>query len=193
MKNIICAGALLLTCLVLVMPAQATLETDEVTGSATGLTMFGPPTAPVVFDFDPEFTGTLDIGGADPINFDLYFNINDDFLDIFIEHDQSGSLRIIPDFTVTFSDLDYVGFPTFVLTDVTSEYDTHGAGQGLTVSFTDDSVQLSFVGFEVPESRQLGLNLIFEEEEPTTPVPEPTSLTLLMLGAVGLALKRKFS
>ena len=192
MKNHIYSGALLLVCLVLALPAQATLEGDEIDGSATGLTTFGPGTATVVFGFDPEFTGTLDIGGNDPINYNLNFLFNDDFLTIFIEHDLSGSLRTVPDFTVTFSDLDYVGFPTYVLTDVTSAYDTHGAGEGMTVGFTDDSISLSFVGFEVPESRELGLNLIFEEDNPTTPVPEPASLTLLMLGATGLALKRKF-
>jgi hypothetical protein len=146
----------------------------------------------VTFDFIPEFVGTLEIGGNDPINFNLNFLFNDDYLTIFIEHGISGSLRTMPDFTVTFSDLDYVGFPTYVLADVTSDYDTQGTGEGLSVSFTDDSIELSFVGFEVNESRELGLNLIFEEDNPTNPIPEPTSLTLFALGAAGLALKRKF-
>jgi hypothetical protein len=95
-------------------------------------------------------------------------------------------------FTVTFSDLDYVGFPTYVLTDVSSAYDTLGGGAGLSVSFTDDSFELSFTNFEVTESRELGLDLVFEEDDPVTPIPEPASLTLLAMGAAGLALKRRF-
>jgi len=192
LKNFIFPGAIIVACLALALPARATLEGDEIDGSASGLSSFTPTTAAVAFDFFPEFTGTLDIGGSDPINYNLSFFFDDDFLYFFIEHDLSGSLQTIPGFTVTFSDLDYMGFPTYILTDVTSAYDTHGTGEGLAVNFGDDTIELSFVGFEVPESRELGFDLVFGEDDPTTPVPEPTSFTLLALGAAGLALKRKF-
>jgi len=185
-------GAALLLCLALAAPARATLEADQVVGSSTGLTTFNAGPETITFDFDPEFVGTLDIAGSAPVNFDLSFFFADDFLTVFIEHDLSGSTQFMTDFTVTFSDLDYVGFPTYVLSDVTSAYDTLGGGAGLSVSFTDDSFELTFTNFEVTESRELGLDLVFEEDDPVTPVPEPASLTLLALGAAGLALKRKY-
>ncbi len=193
MKNHIGMGAALLLCLALAAPARATLEADQIVGSSTGLTTFNAGPETITFDFDPEFTGTLDIDGANPVNYDLSFFFTDDFLTIFIEHDLSGSTQFMTNFTVTFSDLDYVGFPTYVLTDVSSAYDTLGGGAGLSVSFTDDSFELSFTNFEIPESRELGLDLVFEEGDPSTPVSEPASLTLLAMGAAGLALKRKFS
>ena len=193
MKNHIGMGAALLLCLALATPARATLEADQIVGSSTGLTTFSAGPETITFDFDPEFTGTLDIDGANPVNYDLSFFFSDDFLTIFIEHDLSGSTQFMTNFTVTFSDLDYVGFPTYVLTDVSSAYDTLGGGAGLSVNFTDDSFELTFTNFEVTESREIGLELVFEEGDPSTPVPEPTSLTLLAMGAAGLALKRKFS
>ena len=192
MKNPIGMGAALLLCLALAAPARATLEADQIVGSSTGLTTFNAGPETITFDFDPEFVGTLDIDGANPVNYDLSFFFSDDFLTIFIEHDLSGSTQFMTNFTVTFSDLDYVGFPTYVLTDVSSAYDTLGGGAGLSVSFTDDSFELTFTNFEVTESRELGLDLVFEEDDPSTPVPEPASLTLLALGAAGLVLKRKF-
>ncbi|MBL7649648.1 MAG: PEP-CTERM sorting domain-containing protein [Candidatus Hydrogenedentes bacterium] len=192
MKNPIGMGAALLLCLALAAPARATLEADQIVGSSTGLTTFNAGPETITFDFDPEFVGTLDIAGSAPVNFDLSFFFSDDFLTVFIEHNLSGSTQFMTDFTVTFSDLDYVGFPTYVLSDVTSAYDTLGGGAGLSVSFTDDSFELTFTNFEVTESRELGLDLVFEEDDPVTPVPEPASLTLLALGAAGLALKRKF-
>jgi len=193
LKNHIGMGAALLLCLALATPARATLEADQIVGSSTGLTTFSAGPETITFDFVPEFTGTLDIDGANPVNYDLSFFFTDDFLTIFIEHDLSGSTQFMTNFTVTFSDLDYVGFPTYVLTDVSSAYDTLGGGAGLSVSFTDDSFELSFTNFEIPESRELGLDLVFEEGDPSTPVSEPASLTLLAMGAAGLALKRKFS
>ncbi len=193
MKNPIGMGAALLLCLALAAPARATLEADQIVGTSTGLTTFNAGPETITFDFDPEFVGTLDIDGANPVNYDLSFFFTDDFLTIFIEHDLSGSTQFMTNFTVTFSDLDYVGFPTYVLTDVSSAYDTLGGGAGLSVSFTDDSFELTFTNFEVTESRELGLDLVFEEDDPSTPVPEPASLTLLAMGAAGLALKRKFS
>lgn len=192
MKNHIRMGAALLLCLALAAPARATLEADQIVGSSTGLTTFNAGPETITFDFDPEYVGTLDIAGSDPVEFDLSFFFSDDFLTVFIEHNLSGSTQYMTDFTVTFSDLDYVGFPTYVLADVTSAYDTLGGGAGLSVSFTDDSFELSFTNFEVTESRELGLDLVFEEDDPVTPIPEPASLTLLALGAAGLALKRKF-
>ena len=192
MKNPIGMGAALLLCLALAAPARATLEADQIVGSSTGLTTFNAGPETITFDFDPEFVGTLDIDGANPVNYDLSFFFSDDFLTIFIEHDLSGSTQFMTNFTVTFSDLDYVGFPTYVLTDVSSAYDTLGGGAGLSVSFTDDSFELTFTNFEVTESRELGLDLVFEEDDPSTPVPEPASITLLAMGAAGMALKRKF-
>ena len=193
MKNPIIFCAALLLCLSLALPARATLEGDPIDGSATGLTTFNTGTETVVFDFDPEFGGTLDLFGDGSVNFNTSFFIFGDDLTIFIEHDISGSTQYMSDFTVTFSDLDYVGFPTYVLSDVISNYDTLGGGAGLSVSFTDDSLELSFANFEIPESRELQLGLVFEEDGPVTPIPEPASLTLLALGACGLALKRKYS
>lgn len=194
MKTPMCIGAMLLLFLMLALPARATLEGDEINGTASGLTTFTPGTATVAFDFDPEFTGTLEIGGIDPITYYLSFFITADFLTIYIEHPISGSTQFMPNFTVTLSDLDYVGFPTYVLTDVTSAYDTPlGTGDGLAVNFTDDSLELTFTNFEVPEFREVGLSLAFGEDGPVTPIPEPASLTLLALGTAGLAVKRKFA
>lgn len=192
MKNFIFVGAMLASALWLTTPAMATLIGDEITGGATGLTNFGPGTATVVDDFDPEFFGTLDLHGNGSVVFDIRFMFFSDLLSINIEHNLSGATEYMTDFTVTFSDLDYVGFPTYILKDVASIYDNRGNGEGLSVMFTDDAMELTFTNFMIPESRELELGLVFEEEIPVTPVPEPATAVLVGIGATCLALRRRF-
>lgn len=197
MKNTIFAGAVLLACLSLATVAHADLEGDLIDGAATGLTTFGPASTTVAFDFVPEFSGTQDLYGDGSVNFETDFTFYGDSLFLTFEHDISGSTQYMSDFTVTFSDLDYLGSPTFVLTDVTSLSDTLALdpGAGLSVLFTDDSLTLSFTNFEVQnEFREIELGLVFDEAgDPNTPVvPVPAALPLGALGMAAVALKRKY-
>lgn len=197
MKNSIIAGAVVLASLSLATFAHADLEGDLIDGAATGLTTFGPSSTTVVFDFDPEFSGTQDLYGDGSVNFTTDFTFYGDSLFLTFGHDISGSTQFMTDFSVTFSDLDYLGSPNFVLTDVTSISDTlsHDQGAGLSVLFGDHSLTLSFTNFEVEnEFREIELGLVFDESGgPNTPVvPVPAALPLGALGMVAVALKRKF-
>jgi len=192
-KNHIFSGAALQAGVVLSTTASATLAGDDISGSSTGLDTFNTGVETITFDFDPEFGGSQDLFGDGSLIFDFGLFFSDDLLTLFVDHNLSGSTRTMKDFTVTLMDLDYIGFPTYVLTDVTHQFDSLGTGAGLSVSFTEDSIELSFDDFEIPESREIQLALLFEEEDPTTPVPEPTSLALLAVGVCGLALRRKRS
>lgn len=192
MKNFIFSGAMLASALWLTTPAMASLVGDEITGGATGLTTFDAGTVTVVDDFEPEFSGTLDLYGDQSVVFDLRFFFFNDLLSIYIEHHLSGSTQYMTDFTVTFSDLDYVWYPNHILQDVTLDYDSLGTGDGISAIFGADSLELSFTNFKVPEFRELELGLVFEEEIPVTPVPEPATAVLVGIGATCLALRRRF-
>ena len=191
MKNTICLTALLILSLSLALPARAALEGDLIDGSATGLTTFNTGTETVVTDFDPEFLGTQDLYGDGNVVFHTNFFFSDEMLTIFIDHTVSGSTQFMDDFTVTFTDLDYVGSPSYVLTDVTSLFDSMGTGAGLAVNFTDDTLELVFTNFEIYESRELALGLVFEEgggpSTPVVPVPAAAPMVLLGMGAIALA------
>lgn len=193
MKNHVYAGAILLFSLSLALPARATLEGDVINGSASGLTTFNTGLQTIVFDFDPEYTGTLDLNDDGNVVFTTDFLFFGDSLFITMEHGVSGSTQFMSNFTVTFTDLDYIGFPTYVLSDVISVSDTLGSGTGLAVGFTDDSIELSFTNFEVTENREIELGLIFEEDDPVTPIPEPASSVLLTLGLIGMAVRRRIA
>ena len=84
-----------------------------------------------------------------------------------------------------------MGCPTYILTDVTSSYDSLGTGEGLSLIFSDDAMELTFTNFKIPEFRELELGLVFEEENPVTPVPEPATAILMAIGAGTLALARR--
>lgn len=191
MKNILYAGAWLASVLCLATPVSATMVGDDIDGAATGLTTFSSGTVTVVDDFDPEFSGTLDLYGDNSVVFDARFFFFSDSLMMYFEHHLSGSTQYMTDFTVTFTDLDYVGFPTHILTDVTSDYDSLGTGDGLSVLFTENTLELTFTNFEIPEFRRLELGLVFEDENPVTPVPEPATAVLVAIGAGTLALARR--
>lgn len=175
---------------------MADLEGDLIYGDATGLTTFDTGYTTVVSDFTPEFSGTLDLLGDGNIVFNTGFYFFGNDLTIFIDHNVSGSTQYMSNFTVTLSDLNDTTFPSYVLTDVTSNFDSLGTGAGLAVNFTADSLELAFTNFEIPESRELQLSLVFDEEgDPTTPVvPVPATLPLCALGIfLAAVLKRKFA
>lgn len=191
MKNFLYTGTLMASVFWMAVPASASLVGDQINGVATGLTTFGPSTATVVDDYEPEFSGTLELVGDDSVIFDIRFMFYSDLMSIYIEHNRSGATHYMSDFTVTFSDLDYVGFPTFILTDVTSLLDNRGNGEGLSLLFSSDSMELSFTNFMIPESRELEFDLVFEEENPVTPVPAPATAVMVAIGAGTLALARR--
>lgn len=201
MKNTWFMGAIMAG-LVLAYPAQATLIGDMVDGDATGLTTFNTGTETVDGTYVPEFYGeivTLDAGGVPDKIFDMSFDFRVDTLLIDVGWNDSGTI-VVPDFSVLFSDLHWLGDPGYILSTVTINYDSPieflggTPGQGLTADVQDHSLELFFTGFELPEFREIELQLTFAEDTGTgTPIPEPASIVLLFTGLGGLVARRKLA
>ena len=111
-------------------------------------------------------------------------NFRDDGLDVELIPSQSGGN--VP-FTVSFTDLDWVGDPTGIITGVSS--DPMGfVGPG-SVSFTDHSVTLSG---EITPSNAGKYAITFQTSHTHKPVPEPTfALSLILVGICGLRRSRQ--
>lgn len=193
-KNVFYLGAV---ALVLSLPAGATLIGDEVGGSASGMTTFNTGAETVDGTFVPEFAGTivtLDGAGNPDSVFSASFDFDEATLLISVSRDLSGD-SIVPDFTVTFTDLNWVGLPGHILTGVSINYDNPTEflggtpGQGLATNVDVHSLQLVFTDFALPEFREIELQLA-SAEGPTDPIPEPGTAALLLVGLAGLIARR---
>ncbi len=182
--------------LLLSLTAQATLIGDDIDGTSSGITDFDD-TDVLVSGTSLEFDGS--VTGTGSFVFDAYFDFfapaTTDVLSIYIEAAGASAAMDLLNFSVTFSDLNWVGEPDRVLAGLNLTLDDpYGqGGAGLSGTFDDNSFTLIFTDFYVNEFRELEIELETEiDSTPTTPhpVPEPATVALLGMGLFGMALRK---
>ena len=176
----------------LTMTAQATLIGDTISATSTGMTTFNAGSVVVDNGF-PEFYGTIDSGAG--LIIDAEFNFGEDYLNIYLTSNLSG-VNVPTDFSVSFTDIDWVGMPTFILTGVGEDFDVpNGTFAGLNPVVGNHSLTLNFESIEIDEFREIQITLEKAEDTggPNNPVPEPTTIALLGMGVVGLVARRKLA
>lgn len=182
----------------IVQASHASLEGETIGFSNTGLTSTNTSSATVDFS-SLEFTGEID-PGVGVIDYNMTFDFADDFFGneifvVYVDTNDSGYTGLVPDFSVTFTGIEWDGDPSKILTGLLLQYDDPGigaAGQGITTSVSDHSFQLTFTDFYIDdEFREISYQLETGTSTPVVPVPPAAALALV--GMAGVAARRWFA